>query len=223
MEQPLASVLPAEAPSDEEIARRVLEGDVASFELLMRRHNPRVYRAVRSIIRDEDEAEDVMQQAYVSAYQHLGQFQGQARFSTWLTRIAVNEALMRRRRSRAFVALDGGEGQEVALHSPERLSPEAQASDHEVLRLVQHTVDALPELYRMVFMMREIDGLSTAEAADVLQVTEDVVKTRLHRAKALLRERLEARVQSQVTELFPFHAPRCDRVVNAVMERITQR
>ena len=126
-------------------------------------------------------------------------------------------------RTRAFVALDGGEGQEVALHSPERLSPEAQASDHEVLRLVQHTVDELPELYRIVFMLREIDGLSTAEAADVLQVTEDVVKTRLHRAKALLRERLEARVQSKVTELFPFHAPRCDRVVNAVMERITPK
>jgi RNA polymerase sigma-70 factor, ECF subfamily len=211
-----------DAPSDEQIARRVLAGETALFEVLMRRHNPRVYRAIRSILRDESEVEDAMQQAYVQAYSHLAGFAGGARFSTWLTRIAMNEALMRvRRKGRADRALAVPEADEgEAMSEP---SPEDRAETRELTAILEVAVDNLPEMYRTVFMLREVDELSTAESAEVLSVSEDVVKTRLRRAKALIRDQLFALVGLGAAEAFQFHAPRCDRVVAAVLAQLGAR
>lgn len=212
------------SPSDEEIAHRVSEGETALFEVLMRRYNARVYRAVRAVLSDEDEVEDVMQQAYVLAFTHLAQFKGNARFSTWLLRIAVNEALLRLRKRSRWVALDGGsdEEPEAAMKRVERQTsdPERQASDRELVHLLESTLEALPAPYRMVLMLREVDELSTAETAEVLSVSEDVVRTRLHRARALLRDELDARLGGQLEEVFSFQAPRCDRVVAGVFARL---
>ncbi|MGZ3458385.1 MAG: RNA polymerase sigma factor [Archangium sp.] len=186
------------SPSDEDLARRVREGETALFEVLMRRYNARVYRAVRALLKDEDEAEDAMQQAYVLAFTHLEQFKGSAKFSTWLIRIAVNEALLRLRKRRHLVAIDGGvdDEPEAGMKLVERNTPdpERQTYDRELVQLLETTLDALPAPYRMVLMLREVDGLSTAETAEVLSVTEEVVRTRLHRARAFLRDALDTRL-----------------------------
>lgn len=211
-----------DSPSDEQIAKRVLAGETALFEVLMRRHNPRVYRAVRSILRDEAESEDAMQQTYVQAFSHLSGFTGGSKFSTWLTRIAMNEALMRvRKKGRAERALAVPEAEQgEAMQEP---SPEARAETREMTAVLEVAVDRLPEMYRSVFMLREVEELSTAEAAEVLSVSEDVIKTRLRRAKALVREEICEMVGMGAAEAFQFHAPRCDRVVAAVLARIGQR
>lgn len=206
------------APSDEEVVRRVRAGELALFEVLMRRYNQRLYRAVRGFLKDEAEVEDVMQQAYLQAYTHLGDFEGSARFSTWLLRIGVNEALMRLRRSaRLRVADDPSELEDIPMASP---GPEERASRREFATMLEEAVDGLPELYRSAFVLREVEGLSTAEAADVLGVSEDVVKTRLHRAKGLVRDSLFETVGAGAAEAFPFMGARCDRMVAAVLERI---
>jgi RNA polymerase sigma-70 factor, ECF subfamily len=222
--QSVAPELPQSASlPDEEVARRVLDGEPALFELLMRRNNQRVYRAVRGLLRDEAEVEDVMQQAYVSAYLHLGQFEGASKFSTWLVRIAINEALARLRKARRLVPIDGGaahgEGAVITRRSQVR-SPEDQVAARELIGLLEEAVDGLPDIYREVFMLREIEGMSTAEAAQALGLTEDGVKTRLHRAKALLQGRLASLTRGQLGAAFTFEAPRCDRVVRAVMTAI---
>jgi RNA polymerase sigma-70 factor, ECF subfamily len=204
-------------PSDEEIVRRVVAGEVALFELLMRRHNTRVYRAIRSILRDEAEVEDAMQQAYLQAYSHLSEFQFGARFSTWLVRIAMNEALMRTRKQ-ARLTLVGAEVVEERAMS--QVSPEKRAEDRELAGLVENAIDALPDLYRSTFMLRTVEGLSTNEVAQILGVSEEVVKTRLHRARGLVRDAVFERVGGSAEEAFPFHAPRCDRVVFAVMDEL---
>lgn len=205
-------------PSDEDVVRRVRAGEVALFEVLMRRYNQRVYRAVRGFLRDEAEVEDVMQQAYLQAYSNLKSFEGTARFSTWLLRIAVNEALMRLRKSaRLRVVDEPSELEELPMTTP---GPEERAERRELAALLEQAVDALPELYRSAFLLREVEGLSTAETAEVLGVREDVVKTRLHRAKGLVRDSLFERVGVGSAETFPFMGARCDRVVALVMGRI---
>jgi RNA polymerase sigma-70 factor (ECF subfamily) len=206
------------AASDEDIVARVRAGDVALYEVLVRRYNERLYRVVRSVLGDEDETEDVMQQAYVSAYQHLDQFAGRARFATWLTKIAVHEALARvRRRARVEVPLDE---EDVTMASSPVPSPEHQASAGETTRLLERSIDALPPDYRTVFVMREVEQLDTAESAACLGVSEDVVKTRLHRARAMLRRDLFERAGLTKGEVFRFARPRCDRIVARVLERI---
>jgi RNA polymerase sigma-70 factor, ECF subfamily len=213
------------SPADEELARRVSEGETALFEVLMRRHNARVYRAVRALLTDEDEVEDVMQQAYVLAFTHLAQFEGSAKFSTWLIRIAVNEALLHLRKQSRWVSIDGGAGEDsergMKLVERKTPDPERRALDRELVRLLEVAIDALPPLYRTVLVLREVDGLSTGETAEVLSVSEEVVRTRLHRARALVREALDTRLGGQLEEVFSFHASRCDRVVAAVMAHIT--
>lgn len=205
---------PAQLP-DEEVVRRVVAGETAMFEILMRRYNQRVYRVVRSIVRDETESEDVMQQAWINAYVHLKQFADRAQFSTWLTRIAINEALarVRRREMRAEVAEDSME--EIAAVAAD---PEEHAAAAELRGVVEREIAALPEAYRTVIMLREVEGLSTAEAALALDTSEDVVKQRLHRARTMLRENLYKRVGFD--GLFPFMGAQCDRMVAAVMARI---
>jgi RNA polymerase sigma-70 factor (ECF subfamily) len=211
------------ALSDEEVVRRVKAGDAPLFEVLMRRYNQRLYRVARAILRDDAEAEDVMQHAYVEGYLHIGQFAGRAAFSTWLTKIAVYEALARvRRRGRELLVdplPETGEDAMCTLKSA-RPDPEQQALSGEARTLLEASIDALPAAYRSVFVLREVEGLSTAETAECLDVSEEVVKTRLHRARARLREELLARAGVAASTAFSFHLSRCDRVVAAVFERL---
>jgi RNA polymerase sigma-70 factor, ECF subfamily len=218
--------LPAEAggyeqPPDADVIERVLGGDTALFELLMRRYNERVYRAARSIVRDEQEAEDVMQQAYVNAFTNLRQFNGSARFSTWLTRIAINEALARVRRQGRYEAFDEelSNVEPFMSHNPPE-NPERQAFTGELRGLLEWAIDALPDGMREVFVLREVEGLSTLEVSQCLGVSEDVVKTRLSRGRATLRRLLLERTGATAPEAFRFYRPRCDRVVANVLARI---
>ena len=204
--------------TDEQIIQRVLAGEKALFEVLMRRHNRKVYRAVRSILKNEDEVEGAMQQAYVSAYVHLHQFRGAASVSTWLIRIAVHEAFARLRRSRRFA---GGDGQDLMTRLPSKdRNPEELTSDHELGCLLQQAIDGLPQMYRTVFLLREVEGLGTTETAECLGLTAENVKVRLHRARSRLRYAIHERVGAEAAATFPFHAPRCDRVVAAVLGAI---
>lgn len=205
--------------TDSEVVSRVLGGDVGLFEILMRRHNQRIYRAVRAVLRYDDEVEDVLQQAYLNAYQHLDQFAGDAQFSTWLTRIALNEALARRRKLGTPFA-QGEDQVTINLVDTKTPDPERQAATTELREVMENEVAALPDSYRVVFVMREVEGLSTAETAACLGISEDVVKTRLHRARAMLRENLYNRAGVTVQSIFEFGNSRCDRLVAAVMSRI---
>jgi len=209
-----------EPPSDEELVARVARGETALFEVLMRRNNQRLYRAVRAVLRDGVEAEDVMQQAYLSAFAHLHQFAGDARFSTWLLRIGVNEALGRlRQRGRHLELLKDPEDEAAPLEAP-MPTPEDRAADHELATLMEGIVDRLPDAYREVFVLRLVEGLDTAETASVLDLGEAAVKQRLHRARLLVQQLLDQHVGASARTLFQFQAPRCDRVVAAVMARL---
>jgi len=208
--------------TDEEVVTRVLNGETALFEILMRRYNQRLYRVARSILRQDDEAEDVMQDAYVRAYQHLGQFAGRAKFSTWLTRIAVHEALARAHRGKRYDALEGlsavqGEAMKFASAAP---SPEQEVATAQSHAILEEAILSLPESYRTVLMMRDIEELTTAEAAESLDITEQNVKVRLHRARALLRRELYTRAGVSGADAFAFMGVRCDRVVKNVFARL---
>lgn len=207
--------------TDGEIIQWVLDGNTAMFELLMRRYNERLYRAARSIVRDEQEAEDVMQQAYVNAFAHLRQFNGSAQFSTWLMRIAINEALARvRRRSLYEVFDDDASNAEPLMSSNPVENPERQAFAAELRGLLEAAIDTLPDGMREVFVLRDVEGLSTSEVAETLGVSEDVVKTRLSRGRSALRHVLLERTGASAAEAFRFYRPRCDRVVQQVLARI---
>ena len=210
---------------DEEVVVRVLAGETELYEILIRRHNQRLFRVARSIVRNDDEAELIMQDAYVSAYMHLNQFEGRASFSTWLTKIAVHEAFARLRQRKRLVDLDtiaeSPGGQEHMMVSRER-DPEQKLLDRELKGLLETAIDALPEIYRSVFVLREIEGLGIAETADCLGISQESVKVRLHRARGLMRRQLYARSRGVVTEAYQFHLVRCDRVVEAVFKRIRE-
>jgi RNA polymerase sigma-70 factor, ECF subfamily len=212
--------------SDEEVVTRVLAGETGMFEIIMRRHNQRLYRVARAILRNDAEAEDVMQDAYVRAYEHLDQLAARAKFSTWLTRIAVHEALSRQRRGSRYQELEPmseREGDPMDRFASLAPDPEQQASNSEVRRLLEEAVEKLPDAYRTIFILRDIEDMSTTDAADVLEITEDNVKVRLHRARALLRKSFYARAGMERKEAFNFHAVRCDRVVKNVFERIQKQ
>jgi RNA polymerase sigma-70 factor (ECF subfamily) len=217
------------ALSDEEIVARVLGGSGAEasdgFEILMRRYNQRLYRVARSVFpRDASEAEDIVQDAWVRAFTHLEQFAGRARFSTWLVRIALHEAWARARRGRRL-APNPIEQHEEELPMPidrENADPEREASDREMHVILEDAVEALPETYRTVFMLRAIEDMSTAEAAECLDLTPEAVKTRLHRARALLRREVLARAGAGEAALYPFAGERCDRIVAGVLARVAR-
>jgi RNA polymerase sigma-70 factor (ECF subfamily) len=218
----LASTLP-----DAEIVKRVRAGERALFEILMRRHNQRLYRAARAVLRDETEVEDVMQQAYFSAFTHLHQFEERSQFSTWLTRITLNEAFGRRRKMRQAESMamepsdvDKDSGQFMETIKSSQPDPERQAYARELREVLEEAVDSLPEAYRAVFMLRDIEGLSTSETGEGLGLGEEAVKTRLHRARAMIRRSVTARIGDVTGGAFQFQAPRCDRVVAAVLARI---
>jgi len=217
-----APLSPTATLPDEEIVPRILAGETALFEVLMRRHNERVYRAARAILRDGREAEDVMQEAYVNAYTHLDQFDGRAQFSTWLTRIAVNEALARARTRGRYEPLDAG-SLETFMPISSAPDPERQALGRELGALIESAVDQLGDGYRQVFMLRQVEGLSTAETAQILGVSEDVIKTRFSRARHALQNDLLERVGGAAGTAFPFGQAHCDAMVAAVMARITAR
>jgi RNA polymerase sigma-70 factor (ECF subfamily) len=202
---------------------QVLAGQTALFEVVMRRHNERLYRAARAIVRDESEAEDVVQQAYVNAYAHLRQFDGRSSLATWLTRIAVNEAISRARRRGRYQALDENETTSFEPLFPmnSTANPEKEAFSRELRVILEEAVDALPDGAREVFMLRQVEGLSTADTAECLGVSEDVVKTRFSRARRALREGLFDRMGATAASSFTFQRPRCDRVVAAVLARIS--
>ena len=211
---------------DADIVARIRNGESALFEVLMRRHNQRVYRMARAVVKDETEAEDVMQQAYINAFTHLHQFEQRAQFSTWLIRITLHEALAQRRRRNveASAAMtdrdqDGELMDELIAPDPD---PERQAYAAELAQVLEAAVDGLPEAYRIVFALRDVEGLSTAETAAGLSIGEEAVKTRLHRARAMLRRTLAEQFGAASARAFQFHASRCDRVVSAVLAKILQ-
>src|SRR5579872_6476975 len=213
----------AEAWSDEQVVERVLAGDTALYELVMRRHNQRVYRIARAILRDDAEAEDVMQDAYVRAYQNLASFEGGAKFVTWLTRIAVHEALARsRKRSRQQSIDNPEEGQEKLMNAMTSAgrSPEQEAYGRELSRVLESAALALPEDHRAAFMLRDVQGLNTEETAECLGLTQENVKVRLHRAHAKLRKKLYEGIGATTARCFQFHAVRCDRVVEGVFRTL---
>lgn len=209
--------------SDEQVVERVLAGEPALYELLMRRHNQRVYRIARAILRDDSEAEDVMQEAYVRAYRNLRDFEGRAQFVTWLTRIAVNEALARVRRRHRFESLDDpaeSTGDPMTSATSESASPEQEAYGRELAAVLEKAVLSLSEDYRLVFILRDVEGMNTEETARCLDLTEENVKVRLHRARASLRKYVQAAMGESAGRCFEFHAVRCDRVVQGVFTRL---
>jgi RNA polymerase sigma factor (sigma-70 family) len=212
---------PLSSLTDEALVERVRAGQVELFELLMRRHNARLYRAMLAILRDPTDAEDVMQEAYVRAYEHLHEFEGRAQFSTWLTRIAIHAAFARLRSRDRFEPLDV-DGNEPAVFTHPGTSPEQLASDVEMNALLQEALDELPEEFRSVFVLRAAQGLSVAEAAGILGIAEATVKTRLHRARLRLQETLE-RIEPALSSIYEGQGNRCDRVVGAVLRRIPYR
>jgi len=222
-----AEVATSQEPlSDEEVVTRVLAGETGLFEIVMRRHNQRLYRVARAILRNDGEAEDVMQDSYVRAYEHLDQFAGRAKFSTWLTRIAVHEALARQRRGSRYQELEPmseREGDPMDRFASVTPNPEQQASNSEIRRLLEEAVEKLPDSYRIVFVLRDVEEMSTTDAAEALEITEENVKIRLHRARVLLRKSLYARAGIERKEAFNFNAVRCDRVVKNVFERIQKQ
>jgi len=209
--------------SDDEVVARVRKGETGLYEMLMRRYNQRLFRVIRSVVTNDGEAEDVLQETWVRAYEHLDQFEARASFATWVTRIAFHQALARTRKSKRWTPLENPRGEimaEVDRRQTTSETPEAQAMRGQLGRMLQAAVDALPEAYRSVFVLREVEQLSTSETAECLQLSEEAVKTRLHRSRALLRRELETRVGSAITEAYAFLGTRCDRVVARVLERI---
>lgn len=211
--------------TDEQIVTRVLAGETSVFELIMRRHNQRLYRTARAILRDDAQAEDVVQDAYVRAYQHLNQFAGKSQFGGWLLRIAVNEALARvrgRKRYEEASALPEEEGDRMDRFASTTPNPEQQASNSEIRTLLEQSIDALPEPQRTVLVMRDVEEMSTTATAEALGITEENVKVRLHRARAILRRKLYTHASVESKAAFAFLGARCDRVVENVLGRIRQ-
>ncbi len=218
------------ALDDESLVNCARAGDPNAFRTLMQRHNRRLYRVARGVVGSDLEAEDVVQEAYGRAFAHLDGFRGEARFSTWLTRIVLNEALGRIRRRRQIVELSVldrmEEGQSRILMFPTsspHSNPEAEAARSQLRVLLERAVDELPEAFRCVFIMRDVEDMSIEETAAHLGVRPETVKTRLHRARRLLRSALDAQVSSVLKDTFPFDGDRCARIAERVMQRLVER
>jgi RNA polymerase sigma-70 factor (ECF subfamily) len=218
---------PASADDDAELVGRIAGHDQAAFEVLTRRHNGRLFRVARAILKDDAEAEDALQDAYLDAYRHIDDFHGGARLSTWLTRIVINQALMRLRkhkRDRIVVPFGDGSGTEpdqaeadVADERSE--SPPGATLRAEIRRALERRIDELPTAFRTVFVMREVEDMTVDETAECLSIPAATVRTRLFRARALLREALARDMDMATVDVFGFAGERCDRIVAAVLER----
>lgn len=211
--------------TDDEVVARVLAGETALFEVIMRRHNQRLYRTVRAILGGDDEAEDAMQDAYVQAYRNLGQFEGRSSLATWLTRIAVNQCLSRLRKQRHSHIYPMDTEQEMRMSEKiddGRPGPEKQMLNREVRHVLELAIEEMPARYRSVLILRDVEGLSTAEAAESLGMSVESVKVNLHRARTHLRKALERKGGETMSNVFAFEAPRCNRVVANVMAIINE-
>jgi RNA polymerase sigma-70 factor (ECF subfamily) len=206
--------------SDQAVVARIRDGEHWCFEILMRRHNRRVFRATRAILKRDDEAEDVMQEAYVRAFEHLGEFRGEASFVTWITRIAIHEALARKRRERRFDPLDSAPQQPTLMPLESPRNPEQAVNDQQLRAVLERAIDSLPDDFRAVFVLRAVEQMSGAETAQCLDIPEETVKTRLHRARLRLQEVIVQALDVQSTRAFEFHLTRCDRVVKGVLDRL---
>ncbi len=217
-----------EAIGDAELVHLARQGNGRAFRTIMQRHNRRLYRVARSVLRDDAEAEDVVQEAYLRAFAALTEFRGDAALSTWLTRIALNEALGRLRRRRPIVALESVDavhqrsGAQIYLFPLMNTDsdPERMAAQREVRRLLERAIDDLPEPFRVVFVMRDVEEMSTVETASQLGLRPETVKTRLHRARRLLRRALDGKLRSALTDTFPFDGVRCARITDTVLARL---
>jgi RNA polymerase sigma-70 factor (ECF subfamily) len=235
MPQSPSSKLGAVQPAgDADLVARVSRKDHVAFEALMRRYNGRLFRVARSILKNDAEAEDALQEAYLEVYRHIAQFRGGSQLSTWLTRIVINQALMRvRKEKRDRVVLSFGRRQSGAVHEPEAgmpdinevadervESPGESAVRGEIRRILERRIDELPVTFRTVFVMREVEEMSVEETAECLSIPEATVRTRLFRARALLRAALSRDLDLAAGDAFSFAGERCDRIVAGVLSRV---
>jgi RNA polymerase sigma-70 factor (ECF subfamily) len=210
---------------DAELVRRALARDEAAVRAIMQANNRRLYRLARGILRNDGEAEDVVQEAYVRAFTHLGSFRGDSSLSTWLSRITMNEALGRLRRQRPAVELDSLpqsalEAQIIQFPLAAGEDPEKSMAQREIQHVVEHAIDELPEAFRLVFITRVIEGMNVEETAEILSLKPETVKSRLHRARTMLRDNVERKIGPVVMEAFPFAGRRCERLTDAVLKRL---
>ena len=225
---PSSPLAPGPALDDAELARRIVRHGEAAFVSLMRRHNAALFRIARAILKNAGDAEDVLQESYLQAYRHIGNFRGEAKLSTWLTRIVVNQALARRRGrhgSRTVVPFGNLQSDEHVTEVPMNISdsadsPEQSISRAEVRSLLERAIESLPVAFRAVFILREVDELSVAETAESLSVPAATVRSRLFRARGLLRESLARELDLATADVFHFGGEHCDRVVAGVLARV---
>jgi RNA polymerase sigma-70 factor (ECF subfamily) len=214
---PLA--LPDVLSGDMQLVRRTLAREGDAFRAIIKTHNQRLYRIARGVLRNDGEAEDVVQEAYVRAFASLGAFRGDSSLATWLSRIVINEALGRLRKRRRMVA-ENPQAEIIRFPLNASDDPERTMAQRQILALVERATDSLPDVYRTVFVARVIEGLSMEETADLLGVRPETVKTRLHRARALVRKALDDEIGPVLLDAFPFAGRRCDRLTEAVMKRL---
>jgi RNA polymerase sigma-70 factor (ECF subfamily) len=209
-----------------ELVERAKRGDEQAFRTIMERHNRRLYRLARTVLRDDAEAEDTVQEAYLRAFSALSGFRGEASLATWLTRIALNEALSRKRKQRPTTELAAAEivpptsAQIIAFPNLNVTDPERTMAQDQIRKLLESSIDALPEAFRVVFVLRDVEEMSTEEAASFLGIRPETVKTRLHRARRMLREALHEHVGSALKDTFPFGGGRCARMTETVLSRL---
>ncbi|MDB5808054.1 MAG: polymerase sigma factor [Betaproteobacteria bacterium] len=226
-----SSTSPGSASSDLALVRQTLQGDDKAFELIMRRNNRTLYRAARAILLDDADAEDAVQEAYLRAYRALGGFEGEARLTTWLTRIVINEALERlrkRKREAGTVSLENVVDLEMHMNDTSNGNaggrraegPESAAMRAQTRRLLEQKIDQLPSAFRTVFILRALEEMSVEETAACLDLNGATVRTRYFRAKSLLRESLAKEIDLVFEDAFAFAGDRCDRIVNTVLERV---
>jgi RNA polymerase sigma-70 factor, ECF subfamily len=215
-----ATVMPA-ASGEMQLVGRALAREGEAFRTIVKMHNQRLYRISRSVVRNDSEAEDIVQEAYVRAFAQLGDFRGESSLATWLSRIVINEALGRLRKRRRTVAMPQNLQAEI-IKFPLNPSddPERMMAQRQILELVERATDRLPDVYRTVFVARVIEGLSIDETSELLDVRPETVKTRLHRARALVRKALADQIGPVLLDAFPFAGRRCDRLTAAVMQRL---
>ncbi|MER8865560.1 RNA polymerase sigma factor [Mesorhizobium sp. M0751] len=218
---PAALTATPAASDDMQLVGRALARDGDAFRTIIKTHNQRLYRLARGVVRNDSEAEDIVQETYVSAFAHLESFRGDASLATWLSRIVINEALGRLRKRRRMVAMPENPQAEI-IRFPLNPSddPERTMAQRQILELVERATDSLPDVYRMVFVARVIEGLSIEETAELLGVRPETIKTRLHRARALVRKALDDQIGPVLLDAFPFAGRRCERLTNAVMQRL---
>ncbi len=211
------------------LVERAKSGDQSAFRAIMKKNSRRLYRVARAVMRDDTEAEDVVQETYLRAFSDLSKFRGESSLTTWLTRIALNEALGRKRKQRVTVTLAGVEAalessaQIIQFHAMNtETDPERTAAQHEIRRLLERAMDALPEPFRLVFVMRDVEEMSIEETASHLGIRPETIKTRLHRARLLLRQSLDGQLASTLKDTFPFAGARCGRITEAVLSQLSK-